>query len=63
MSPSEAARILGVSRATVVRSLTDPERRAAEWGKPGEGWRYKPLSLRGDYQLRRSAVEAKAKGA
>lgn len=63
MSPSEAAQILGVSRATVVRSLTDPERRLREWGEPGTGWRHKPLSRRGDYQLRRSAVEAKATGA
>jgi len=31
-------------------------------GEPGTGWRHKPLSSRGDYQLRRSAVEAKATG-
>ncbi|MFG2059654.1 hypothetical protein ACGFI9_37150 [Micromonospora sp. NPDC048930] len=63
MSPNEAAQLLGVSRATVLRSLSDPDRRLKEWGEPGTGWRHKPLSSRGDYQLRRSAVEAKATGA
>lgn len=63
MSPTEAAQLLGVSRATVLRSLSDPERRQREWGEAGTGWRLKPLSQRGDYQLRRSAVEDKATGA
>ncbi|MFC5925797.1 hypothetical protein [Micromonospora vulcania] len=42
------------------RSLADAEQRAREWGPEGTGWRYKPLSTRGTYQLRRSAVLAKA---
>lgn len=62
VSGPEAARLLGVSRATILRTLRDPDRRHEEWGAEGEGWRYKPLSTRGIYQLRRSAVEAKAKG-
>ncbi|GAB3942827.1 hypothetical protein GCM10027614_30560 [Micromonospora vulcania] len=45
---------------TVQRSLADAEQRAREWGPEGTGWRYKPLSTRGTYQLRRSAVLAKA---
>lgn len=52
--------MLAVSRATVVRSLTDPVKRLREWGEEGAGWRRKPLSSRGDYQLRRAVVETKA---
>ncbi|CCH20629.1 hypothetical protein MILUP08_45513 [Micromonospora lupini str. Lupac 08] len=44
----------------VQRSLQDEEQRAREWGAEGEGWRYKPLSTRGAYQLRRSTVMSKA---
>jgi hypothetical protein len=60
MSIREAAAALEVSPSTVLRSLTDEARRKREWGEFGEGWRTKPLSDRGDYQLRRSVVERKA---
>ncbi|MEU4777449.1 hypothetical protein [Micromonospora sp. NPDC023633] len=60
ISPKEAAELLEVSERTVQRSLQDPDQRAREWGGEGEGWRFKPLSTRGAYQLRRSAVERKA---
>jgi hypothetical protein len=60
MSLREAAAALEVSASTVLRSLTNEVRRAKEWGAEGEGWRVKPLSERGDYQLRRSWVERKA---
>lgn len=60
VSPAEAAALLEVSPRTVQRSLQDEEQRAREWGAEGSGWRYKPLSTRGAYQLRRSAVLAKA---
>lgn len=62
MSIREAAVVLEVSASTVLRSLTNDERRTREWGAAGEGWRIKPLSDRGDYQLRRSWVERKAGG-
>lgn len=57
MSVKAASTLLGVSEAAVSRSLADQHDRAAEWGAAGEGWRIKPLSERGDYQLRRSWVE------
>ena len=60
MSVREAADALEVSDRTVQRSLADEEQRAVEWGAEGTGWRYKPLSRRGIYQLRRSAVMRKA---
>ncbi|MGX4657126.1 hypothetical protein ACWCHM_26255 [Micromonospora sp. SCSIO 07396] len=60
MSVTEAAAALEVSTRTVQRSLADEEQRAEEWGDEGTGWRYKPLSRRGIYQLRRSAVLRKA---
>jgi hypothetical protein len=60
MSIREAATLLEISASTVLRSLTNETRRAKEWGTEGEGWRIKPLSERGDYQLRRSWVERKA---
>lgn len=60
MSIREAAALLEVSASTVLRSLSNEARRAKEWGAEGEGWRVKPLSERGDYQLRRSWVERKA---
>ncbi|XTZ18210.1 hypothetical protein ACQSSU_12950 [Micromonospora echinospora] len=56
MSVAEAAEALEVSTRTVQRSLADEEQRAEEWGAEGEGWRYKPLSRRGIYQLRRTRV-------
>lgn len=60
LSVREAARILGVSPNTVLRSLRDDARRQAEWGAEGEGWRRKPLSVRGELQLRREWVSRKA---
>ncbi|GAB3856485.1 hypothetical protein GCM10029963_52940 [Micromonospora andamanensis] len=42
------------------RSLANPDQRAREWGTEGSGWRHKPLSTRGVYQLRRSVVLQKA---
>jgi len=60
MSVREAADALEVSARTVQRSLADPEQREREWGAEGKGWRPKPLSTRGIYQLRRSWVERKA---
>lgn len=56
MSVAEAAAVLEVSPRTVQRSLADAEQRAEEWGEEGDGWRHKPLSRRGIYQLRRSRV-------
>jgi len=60
MSVAEAARMLEVSARTIQRSLADESQRAREWGAEGEGWRRKPLSTRGIYQLRRSWVARKA---
>ncbi|MGC4769180.1 hypothetical protein ACLQ25_09395 [Micromonospora sp. DT44] len=60
MSVRETADALEVSDRTVQRSLADDEQRAEEWGDEGDGWRYKPLSRRGIYQLRRSLVMKKA---
>ncbi|MFI1197671.1 hypothetical protein ACH4T9_31045 [Micromonospora sp. NPDC020750] len=60
ISPKEAAELLEISERTVQRSLQDEDQRAREWGAEGEGWRYKPLSTRGLYQLRRTVVERKA---
>lgn len=66
VSVRDAALALGVSESTVYRSLVDPGDKDspavadAHWG-PGN-WRRKPLTKRGDLQLRRSAVVAKARG-
>lgn len=60
MSVADAAEALEVSDRSVQRSLQDEARRTAEWGAEGEGWRYKPLSTRGIYQLRRTWVRRKA---
>lgn len=60
MSLREAAAELEVSASTVLRSLTNEGRRTKEWGAEGQGWRVKPLSERGDYQVRRTWVERKA---
>lgn len=62
MSIRAAAPLLLVSTSTLYRSLMDPDARINDWGAEGEGWRIKPLSERGDYQLRRSWVERKAGG-
>ncbi len=60
ISTREAADILDVSEATVYRSVKSPEVADREWGT--ENWRRKPLLQRARFQLRRSAVEAKAAG-
>lgn len=60
ISGAKAAEILGVSRPTVYRSLTDPAWRAEWWGQEGEAWRLKPLSRRKIYQVDRARAEALA---
>ncbi len=60
MSTREAAAALGVSESTVYRSLTDPADADREWG--AGNWRRKPVARRTIYQVRRSAVDAKARG-
>jgi len=52
ISHRQAAKILGVSESLVYRSLATPERADRWWG-PGN-WRIKPLSERGDRQVRAS---------
>lgn len=52
ISPDEAAKILSVSRSTVSRSLQDTDRANELWG--AGNWRRKPLSNRGDHQVRRA---------
>lgn len=56
LGTGEVAWLLGVSRSTVLRRLTDPAQRAKWWPREGEDWRIKPLSEK-IYQVRRSAVE------
>ncbi len=62
ISGAEAARILGVHRNTVLAVLKDEKRRAEVWGAEGEGWRYKPLSSRGIYEVSRRRAEDIAAG-
>lgn len=61
ISGLEAATRLGVSKSTVYRSLADPDQRAAQWGKENEGWRRKPLSTRGIFEVNAAVVEQKIK--
>ncbi len=60
----DAAAIVGVSESTVYRSLRDDnaEQRAEWWGKENEGWRRKPLSRRGIFQVSRKRAEELAAG-
>ncbi|MDR7278961.1 hypothetical protein J2S41_005739 [Catenuloplanes atrovinosus] len=60
ISVAEAARLLEITPRTIQRSLADEERRLREWGEEGAGWRFKPVTERPIYQLRRSVVERKA---
>lgn len=55
ISPDDAAKILGVSRSTVYRSLQDPDRASRWWGP--RNWRRKPLTDRREHQVRRARVE------
>jgi hypothetical protein len=57
MSTADVAAALGVSEATVYRSVKEPADADAEWGKGN--WRTKPLARRRIFQIKRSAVEAK----
>lgn len=63
ISGQDAATILGVSKSTVYRTLTDPESRAETWGAEGVGWRRKPLSRRGIFQVSRQRAEEIARAA
>lgn len=58
----EVAAIFRVSESTVYRSLTDEQARAERWGEEGVGWRRKPLSTRGIYQVSRQRTEELAGG-
>lgn len=60
ISIREAAAILEVSDSTVYRSLTDPAEADRYWGRGN--WRVKPLSRRGDLQVRRKRAEELAAG-
>ena len=62
ISGAKAAQIMGVSRSTVLRSLTDEAARVEQWGAEGVGWRRKPLSARGIYQVSRARAEQLAAG-
>jgi hypothetical protein len=57
ISGTEAAEIMGVHRNTVLRSLQDDAQRTEQWGAENVGWRRKPLSRRGIYQV--SAARAR----
>jgi hypothetical protein len=57
ISAAEATEIIGVGRSTVYRSLRDPVERASVWGEEGVGWRIKPLSRRGIFQVDRKQAE------
>jgi hypothetical protein len=59
----EAAEIIGVGRTTVYRSLLDPDERERQWGREGEGWRYKPLTRRKTFQVSRQRAEQLAAAA
>ena len=60
ISIREAAALLEVSESTVYRSLADPAAADREWGVGN--WRQKPLSRRGDFQVRRARAQQLAAG-
>lgn len=62
ISGAEAAAIIGVHRNTVYNSLADETERARQWGDENVGWRLKPLSTRGAYQVDRARAEEIAAG-
>ena len=62
ISGPEGAEIIGASRRTVLRSLSDEVERARQWGEENVGWRRKPLSTRGVYQVNRKRAEEIAAG-
>lgn len=57
ISGAEAAEILGVHRNTVLNSLRDKAQRERQWGAENIGWRHKPLSTRGAFQVSRARAE------
>lgn len=57
---TQAARILGVDRSTVYRSLVDPKWCEEWWGEEGTGWRIRPLVRRKVYQVSLKRAEALA---
>lgn len=64
VSTAHAAAIIGVSESTVYRSLCDDNaaQRAEWWGAEGVGWRRKPLSRRGIFQVSRQRAQELAAG-
>jgi hypothetical protein len=56
LTTGQAAPLLGVSRSTLLRRLSDPEQRARWFPVEGEDWRIKPVS-EGIYQVRRRTVD------
>lgn len=62
ISGQDAAVILGISRTAVWRTLVDEAARAETWGAEGVGWRRKPLSRRGIFQVSRARAEELAAG-
>jgi hypothetical protein len=62
ISGAEAADIIGVSRSTVLRSLQDEIERSTRWGAENVGWRFKPMSRRGVFQVSRKRAVEIAKG-
>jgi len=57
ISGADAARLMGRSRSTILRSLTDEVWRADWWGEEGKGWRLRPLSRRRAYDVSRALAE------
>ncbi|GGK32385.1 hypothetical protein GCM10010124_26460 [Pilimelia terevasa] len=58
ISGAQAAAILGVSARTVLRTLQSAAAgESTQWGERGVGWRHKPLSTRGAFQVSRQVAE------
>lgn len=62
ISGAKAAEIMGVHRNTVRASLEDLTRRKDWWGAEGDGWRFKPLTARKIYEVKRQRAEDIAAG-
>lgn len=56
LTTGQAAPLLGVSRSTLLRRLSNPEQRARWFPVEGEDWRIKPLTD-DIYQVRRRTVD------